>query len=186
MRGFHTLIKNISFSFPTDVESTPIQRVHQGLASLLTYVPFSNRCGTSNPPPFGTQDSASSLAHYLVSGFDSDIICNSPSSSLADIVLFGLSLSSFPSRFLKMHRRLERGFHTLTKNASFSSPTDVESHNPPPFRTHHPRDVRPPIHLLHDSASSLTHHPNSDIICNSPSSLLIKIVFFELVRWNSY
>ena len=29
------------------------------------------------------------------------ILCNSPSLPLADIVLFGLSLSRFPSRFLK-------------------------------------------------------------------------------------
>ena len=41
--------------------------------------------------------SASSLTYRLV--FGSDNICNSPSPSLADIVLFGLSLSGFPSRF---------------------------------------------------------------------------------------
>ena len=43
--------------------------------------------------------SASLLAHRSV--FDSDTICNNPSSPLADSVLFGLSLSRFPSRFLK-------------------------------------------------------------------------------------
>ena len=32
-------------------------------------------------------------------------------------------------------RLLGRGFYTLIKNVSFSSPTDVESHNPPPFGT---------------------------------------------------
>ena len=39
---------------------------------------------------------------------------------LADIVLFGISLSPF-------------GLPTLIKNASFSSPIDVASHNPPPL-----------------------------------------------------
>ena len=57
----------------------------------------------------------------------SDTICNSLSSPLADIVLFGVSLKVF-----KPHR-LGRGFHTLIKNISFSSPTDVGFHNPPPF-----------------------------------------------------
>ena len=69
--------------------------------------------------------SASSLAHRPVSGFDT--ICNGPSPRLEDIVLFGLLLKVFKTRLVG------RGFHTLTKNASFSSPTNVGSHNPPPF-----------------------------------------------------
>ena len=48
--------------------------------------------------------------------------CNSPSPPLADIVLFGRSFKVFKTRLL------ERGFHTLIKNVSFSSPTDVGSH----------------------------------------------------------
>ena len=74
---------------------------------LVALVPF------PNPPPFGAQHPcwhiascqppvwglASLLAHRPVSG--SDTICNGPNSPLADIVLFGSSLSGFPSRFLK-------------------------------------------------------------------------------------
>ena len=40
--------------------------------------------------------------------------------------LFGLSLEVFKTRLLW------RGFHTLIKGVSFSSPTDVGHHNPPP------------------------------------------------------
>ena len=58
-------------------------------------------------------------------------MCNGPSPPLADIVLSRFFLSGFPSRF-KM-RILGRDFYTLIKNASFSAPTDVGSHNPPPF-----------------------------------------------------
>ena len=50
----------------------------------------------SCPPPSGL---SLPLAHHPVS--ISSTICNSSSSPLADIVLFGLSLSSYPSRFLK-------------------------------------------------------------------------------------
>ena len=55
------------------------------------------------------------LAYHTVSS--SDTICNAPSPPLADIVLFGLSLSSFPSRFFKIFktRLIGRGFHTLYK-----------------------------------------------------------------------
>ena len=35
-------------------------------------------------------------------------------------------------------RLLGRGFHTLLNNVSFSSPTNVRSHNPPLFRVEHP------------------------------------------------
>ena len=65
-------------------------------------------------------DSAFSLAHSTVSG--SDTICNSTSPPLSDIVLFRLPLNVFKTRLLG------RGFHTLTKNASFSSPSDARSH----------------------------------------------------------
>ena len=58
-RGFHILIRNVSFPSPIDV-------------------------GSHNPPLWGP---ASSLAHRLAPGFDT--ICNSPSSPLADIVRFG-------------------------------------------------------------------------------------------------
>ena len=86
----------------------------------------------SCPPSFGAQPSTStSLSVY------SDTICNGPSPPLANIVFFGLSLSSFPSRFLK--RLLGRSFHTLINNVSFSSPTNVGSHNPPFFRAQRPR-----------------------------------------------
>ena len=69
-------------------------------------------------------DPTSSLAHRPVSG--SDIICNIPNPPLADIVPFELSLNVF-----KMHL-LGRGFHTLMRNVSFPSPTDVSHTTPPP------------------------------------------------------
>ena len=70
---------------------------------------------------------------------------NSPSPSLVDTVCFGLLQRSKPivNRYyllwLVMYRRqphdfktyqLGRGFHTLVRNVSFPSPTDVGSHNP--------------------------------------------------------
>ena len=147
-RGFHTFIKNVSFSSPTDMGShnPPLPRsgpsiladtrsslqsmwnltIHppRGLSILSFLSPIDVE--SHNPPPsFGTQrprwhsflspidveshnspplrGPASSLAHRLVSG--SNIICNSPSPLLV------------------------RGFHTLIKNISFSSPTDMGSHN---------------------------------------------------------
>ena len=61
-----------------------------------------------------------------------EIVCNSPSLPLAYIVLFGLSLT-----VIKM-RLLGRSFHTLIKNVSFSSLTNVGSHNHP-LRGQRPR-----------------------------------------------
>ena len=46
---------------------------------------------------------------------------------------FRLPLKVFKTRLLG------RGFHIFIKSVSFSSSTDVGSHNPPPFRAHHPR-----------------------------------------------
>ena len=79
--------------------------------------------GPPNPPPLRPsvladtppgvhylRGSAFSLAHRPMFGFD--IICNSPSPLLADIVLFGLP---------------PRGFHVLIKNVLFPSSTDVGS-----------------------------------------------------------
>ena len=100
-------------------------------ASILTNTrPFSNRCGTPNslcsrpnvladissrvhplqclaslleidtpPHVHSLQGSTFLLIHCLV--FDFNTICNRPSPPPADIVLFGLSFSSFLSRFLK-------------------------------------------------------------------------------------
>ena len=117
-RGFHTPIKDISFSSPNDVGShNPpqfgAQRPHwHSFLSPIDVGPL------PNPPPSrpsvlaGTlphvhplRGSASSLAYCPVSG--SDTICNNP--PLADIVLFGLPLKVFKTRLLG------RGFHTLIK-----------------------------------------------------------------------
>ena len=64
------------------------------------------------------------LAHRSMSGFD--IICNAPDPPLADIVLFGLSLSGFPQGFKT--RLLGEGFHTLINGVLFSSPTNMGHH----------------------------------------------------------
>ena len=64
---------------------------------------------------------------------------------------------------------LGRCFHTLIRNVSFPSPTDVGSHNPPP---------------LGGLASSLTHRPVSgfNTICNSPNPPLANVVRFDPLR----
>ena len=145
-RGFHTLIKNDSFSSPFVVGS---HNPHPFGAQCPRWHSFPSPIdvGLPNPPPSGPsvlagtlscvypfRGSASSLIHRLMSG--SDTICNRPSPPLADIVFFELFLSGFPPRFLK--RLVGRGFHTLIKNDSFSSPTDVGSHNPISFGVQRP------------------------------------------------
>ena len=88
------------------------------------FVLLSHRCGITQSTPRGP---ASLLAHRLEStAFEtqssrwhihsvssSKTICNSPNPPLADIILFGLSVSSLPSKFLG------RGFHTLIKKEWF-------------------------------------------------------------------
>ena len=88
-----------------------------------------------NPPPLGPSiltgipprvyplwGTVSSLAHSPVSGFDT--ICNGLDPPLADIVLFGLSLSGFPSRLKNVSGR-ERFPHPyiLINGGLFSSPS---------------------------------------------------------------
>ena len=68
-RGFYTLIRNALFPSPIDVRS-------HNLPTLWTKL--------LNGTPLGA---------------GSDTICNSQNPPLADIVLFGLSLLGFPSRF---------------------------------------------------------------------------------------
>ena len=127
-RGFHTLMRNVSFPSPADVGShnppplgtsvragTPLgvcllyylqqPKLTKPTASkyclLLPvssdtrerlphpynecFVPLSNQCRISRSTPFRSPTSLP--AHRSVSG--SDIICNSPSPPLVDIVCFG-------------------------------------------------------------------------------------------------
>ena len=163
---------------------------HRGPTSLLAH------CLMSTP----LRRIASSLAHRPVTG--SNTICNGPSPSLADIVLFELSLKVFKTCLLG------RGFHTLIKSVSFSSPTNVGSHNPPPplqgptsslAHVLSPINVGPPpnpppsgANILTDTlprvtpfqgtSSSLAHRPvsGSDTICNDPSPPLADIVLYGL------
>ena len=126
------------------------------------------------------QGTASSLAHCPVSG--SETICNGPSPPLADIVLFGLPLKVFNTRLLG------RGFHTLIQGVSFSSPTDVRSHNPPPFKFQRPRwhSMWNPehIHPLWGPASLLAHEVfGSETICNSSHNP--PPFKFQHPRWHS-
>ena len=79
------------------------------------------------------RETASLLAHRPMS--DSDIICNSPSLPLTDIVLLGFPFQyspcwAFPFNIpLKVFKTRLLGINTLIKGVSFSSPTDVGSHN---------------------------------------------------------
>jgi len=78
--------------------------------------------------PFWTSVFASTLLHVHPLSRLSLLAGTSPSPPLADIVLlafpFGLPLKIFKTCMLG------RGFHTLIKNVSFSSPTEVRSHVP--------------------------------------------------------
>ena len=71
----------------------------QSMRSFHTLVrnsfPSSTDVRSHNPPPWGP---TSSLAYRPMSG--SDTICNSPSPPIANIVIFGLSLLDFRSRFI--------------------------------------------------------------------------------------
>ena len=94
------------------------------------------------PPPIHSPSGYSVLAGtlprvYSFSGlslltsnrpvFGSDTICNGTSPPLADIALFRLPVWTSPQGFKT--RLLKRGLHTLIKEASVSSPTDLGSHN---------------------------------------------------------
>ena len=136
-RGFHTLIKNVSFSSPTDVGSHNPPRFAAQRSRWHSFLSPID-VGPLDPPPLGPcvlprtppgvhLHSGLSLLASTSPGADFDTICNSPSPPLADIVLFGLSLLGFPTRFKT--RLLGRDFHTLIKNVLFSSPTDVGSHS---------------------------------------------------------
>ena len=113
-RGFHTLIR----LFRSPPQPTWDLTIHPPLGRS---VPVGTRSllqqmwDLPNPPPLGPASllahrlvstplrvSASSLAHCLVSS--SNTICNDPSSPLADIVIFGLSLPGFLSKFLDRER----------------------------------------------------------------------------------
>ena len=132
-RGFHTLIKGVSFSSPTDVGShNPPPFGTSVLACTRSFL--QSMWAPPNPPPPGPNVLASTSPHVHplsgltllagtspgVSGFDT--ICNSPRPPLADIVLFGLSFKVFKTCLLG------RDFHTLLKGVSFTSPTNVGSH----------------------------------------------------------
>ena len=98
----------------------------QSMCNLPIYSPSGPSVLVGTPPrvhPFWGL--ASLLAHRPVFAFDT--ICNSPSPLLADIVLFGLFFK-LPLKVFKMCL-LGRGFHTLIRNVSVSSLTDVESHD---------------------------------------------------------
>ena len=168
-RGFNILIRNVSFPpSPTNVGS------HSPLPWGLTNV------GSHSPLPWGL---VSSLTHYSMSG--SDTICNSLSSPLVDIV-------RFTSLHIVVSLMVLRGFHTLIRNALFSTPTNVGSHNPPPFEAQCPRwhSFLTPIDVgSHNpppwtAVSSLAYRlvSGSNTICNSSSSLLVDIVCFGPLR----
>ena len=76
------------------------------------------------------QGSASSLAHCPMSG--SDTICNGPSPPLADIILFGLSLSGFSSSFENAYARervphpYKECFVLLSNSCGISQSTPIQ------------------------------------------------------------
>ena len=78
---------------------------------------------TGTPPRVYIRGTTRRLAHRPMSG--SNTICNDPNPPLADIVLFGLPLSSFPFKTCL----LGEGFHTRIKGVLFSSTINVGHHN---------------------------------------------------------
>ena len=103
-RGFHTQPNQCEIS-----QSTPLSGPSV-LASTRSFLqsmwdPHQIHPLRSQRPYWHTasclplRGTTSSLAHCPV--FGSDTICNGLGPLLADIVLFGLSFSGFPSRFLK-------------------------------------------------------------------------------------
>ena len=110
--GFHTLIKGDLFSSPTNVgghNPPPFGAQRPRWHSFLYPIdvgrpPKSTPLGPSvliGPPPrvyppSPLRGTARRPAHRPVTG--SDTICNDQDPLLADIVLFGLSLSGFPSK----------------------------------------------------------------------------------------
>ena len=134
-KSLPTLIKGVSGSHNPPAFEAQRSRWHSFLSPIDVGPP-------PNPPPSGPSvfmstpsvnnlmstypiwETASSLAHCPVS--DSYIICKSPSSPLANIVLFSLFPFGLPLKDFKTHL-LRKGFHTLIKGVSFSSPTDVGS-----------------------------------------------------------
>ena len=121
--------------------------------------------------------------------------CNGPSSSLANIVFFGLSLLGFPLRFLNAFVR-ERFPHPykecfvllpnrrgISQSTSFGAQRSCwhsfPSRDPQstPFRAQLPCAR---VHPLWDSTASLAHRPmsGSDTIYNSSSLPLADIVHF--------
>ena len=110
-----------------------------------------------------------------------EITCNGPSPPLADIVLFGLSLSGFLSRFLNVSAK-ERFPHPykgcfvlLPNQCGVSQSTLLQS--PASLLAH--RLLSTP---LRGTTSSLAHRSvsGSDTICNCLSPLLADIVLFRL------
>ena len=96
----------------------------RGFHTLIRNVlfPSSIYVGSHNPPPWGP---TLSLRHHLMS--ISNIICNSSRPLLVDLVRFGPSCIVINFTVFKTCLP-GRGFHTLIRNVSFSSPTDVGSH----------------------------------------------------------
>ena len=134
VRGFHTLIKNTSFSSPTNVRShnhPPPSGpcVLTGTRSLLQSM--------WDLQSTSLQDPTTLLAHRLVSTpFGAQPPCWHIAWCLTLIPFIAaqtyreqiLSSLGFPFQGSFKTRLLRGGFYTLTKNVSFSSPTDVRSH----------------------------------------------------------
>ena len=98
-RGCHALINGISFSFSTDVGSHSPPSWKPNFLARARSSSGSSILTNTSPHIYSLQCSTTSLAHLPVS--DSNTICNSLSPPLVDVVLFRLSLLSFPSKFSK-------------------------------------------------------------------------------------
>jgi len=115
--------------------------------------------------------------------------CNGPDSPLADIVLFGLSLSGFSLEALK---RVWEGFHTLIKGVMLSSPTNVGLSQFTPSGQHlrwhfsfSPIDVVPPPNPPPFGAQRLYWHTVSCLPSsgNSEKASNLLVVDFHCYKW---
>ena len=156
----------------------------RGPASSLALIPFSNRCGTPNPPPLGP---TSLLLHCLMSipfgaqpPCDGDLTIHLPSrpNVLTD------TFSNWCGTPILLRAMWDLIIYSLSRPASslalipFS--IDVGLSILPPSEASVLVGTLPHVHSLWGSASLLAYHLVSDFdtICNSPRAPPIDIVLF--------
>ncbi|KAG7017794.1 hypothetical protein SDJN02_19660 [Cucurbita argyrosperma subsp. argyrosperma] len=156
-------VKDLNEDQKLELESCSIDAVVCTVSVQYLQQPEKDPVSSQAHRPVSTslRSPTSSLAHYLVS---------IPLRSLASLLIHHsiLSLKVFKMRLLR------RGFHALIKNALFPSPTNVGSHNPPPFGSS----------VLVGTPSGVHSPFGLNVLAGTPPSVLtlIPFVFAEVFR----